>query len=199
MSHSLSAGLCAGALTVGVGLAASPADAAPTVSTRVAGYSVSPTTITKGASITVKGAAQKLSGSRWLAAPGTSALVYFDADGPTANTFQRTLAASKSGAFSGTFKPAVSGYWTVTLKATATNKTSSTTRIYVRVNTPATKSVITMPKGSINCPSYAPLKGNESSHIFHAPGQRYYARTKPEFCFATKAAAIAAGYRAAKV
>lgn len=50
-----------------------------------------------------------------------------------------------------------------------------------------------------NCPSYAPIKGNRSSMIFHRPGQQYYAATNPEQCFRTAAAAIAAGYRAAKV
>ena len=49
------------------------------------------------------------------------------------------------------------------------------------------------------CPANRPIKGNESSHIAHRPGDRYYNVTKPEECFATMAEAIAAGYRPAKV
>jgi hypothetical protein len=50
-----------------------------------------------------------------------------------------------------------------------------------------------------DCPSYAPIKGNQSSMIYHKPGQAYYDATSPEECFATPAAAEAAGYRAAKI
>lgn len=43
------------------------------------------------------------------------------------------------------------------------------------------------------------LKGNETSHIFHAPGQIAYAKTHAHVtCFDTAAQAQAAGYRAAK-
>ncbi|MFD5599469.1 hypothetical protein ACFWHR_05375 [Leucobacter sp. NPDC058333] len=47
-----------------------------------------------------------------------------------------------------------------------------------------------------NCPAWAPIKGNASSHIYHVPGGAYYNRTKPEECFSTTWAAEAAGYRA---
>lgn len=50
-----------------------------------------------------------------------------------------------------------------------------------------------------NCPSAYPIKGNANSMIYHMPDQRYYSRTQPEECFATRSAAEAAGYRAAKV
>lgn len=43
------------------------------------------------------------------------------------------------------------------------------------------------------------FKGNRKSHIFHAPGQRDYAKTHASVeCFDTAAQAKAAGYRAAK-
>lgn len=45
------------------------------------------------------------------------------------------------------------------------------------------------------CPSWAPIKGNASSMIYHVPTGQYYARTVPEDCFRTEAAARAAGYR----
>ncbi|WP_256793043.1 thermonuclease family protein [Terrabacter sp. Ter38] len=49
------------------------------------------------------------------------------------------------------------------------------------------------------CPQSRPVKGNESSMIAHEPGDRYYAVTKPEQCFATMDDAEAAGFRPAKV
>ena len=49
-----------------------------------------------------------------------------------------------------------------------------------------------------NCPPSAPIKGNAESMIYHLPGDAFYTRTNPEDCFATEAAARAAGYRRAK-
>jgi endonuclease YncB( thermonuclease family) len=51
------------------------------------------------------------------------------------------------------------------------------------------------------CPASAPIKGNQGSPewIYHMPGQRFYGVTYAEQCFATRAAAERAGYRAAKV
>ncbi|GAA5033247.1 fibronectin type III domain-containing protein [Microbacterium fluvii] len=57
----------------------------------------------------------------------------------------------------------------------------------------------TAPASEWNCPSWAPIKGNADSGIYHMPGQRYYNATKPEECFRTQSAAVAAGYRKAKV
>ncbi|MFC8731640.1 hypothetical protein ACFT5B_04195 [Luteimicrobium sp. NPDC057192] len=56
----------------------------------------------------------------------------------------------------------------------------------------------TAPISEWNCPSWAPIKGNADSGIYHVPGGRWYSRTKPEICFTTTAAARAAGYRASK-
>jgi micrococcal nuclease len=50
-----------------------------------------------------------------------------------------------------------------------------------------------------DCPQSAPIKGNQSSGIYHMPGDAYYDVTDPEECFASEAAAQAAGYRAAEV
>ena len=57
----------------------------------------------------------------------------------------------------------------------------------------------TAPTSKWNCPSWAPIKGNDSSMIYHMPWNRYYDATTPERCFSTETAAEAAGYRAAKV
>lgn len=52
----------------------------------------------------------------------------------------------------------------------------------------------TSPISEWNCPSWAPIKGNASSGLYHMPDGRYYDRTKPEECFRTESAARAAGY-----
>ena len=57
----------------------------------------------------------------------------------------------------------------------------------------------TAPITKWDCPSRAPIKGNDSSMIYHMPWNRYYDATTPERCFSTEGAAEAAGYRAAKV
>lgn len=51
------------------------------------------------------------------------------------------------------------------------------------------------PIGSGDCPSYAPIKGNRDSMIYHSPGQQHYAITNAEECFRNAASAEAAGYR----
>ena len=48
------------------------------------------------------------------------------------------------------------------------------------------------------CPEGYPLKANDNSGIFHAPGGRFYARTVAERCYANAQDAIADGYRPAK-
>ena len=50
-----------------------------------------------------------------------------------------------------------------------------------------------------DCPPETPIKGNLPSRIFHRPDQVTYERTIPEICFASEAAAIGAGFRAARV
>lgn len=57
------------------------------------------------------------------------------------------------------------------------------------------------PISTNDCPSYAPIKGNQGSNgwIYHQPWQQYYDVTNPEECFRTASDAEAAGYRAAQV
>jgi micrococcal nuclease len=52
--------------------------------------------------------------------------------------------------------------------------------------------------GGADCPSALPIKGNLPSRVFHAPGDRSYAATRPERCFATTADAARAGFRPAR-
>ncbi len=55
--------------------------------------------------------------------------------------------------------------------------------------------------GTWNCPAKARIKGNRGSSdwIYHMPHQDYYDVTNPEECFASRAGAERAGYRASKV
>lgn len=49
------------------------------------------------------------------------------------------------------------------------------------------------------CPTAYPIKGNDTTKIYHVPGQRDYAATNARNCFATEQAAQAAGYRRSQV
>jgi micrococcal nuclease len=49
-----------------------------------------------------------------------------------------------------------------------------------------------------DCPPSAPIKGNADSGIYHTQSSATYDETHPEECFASEAAAQAAGYRAAR-
>ncbi len=54
------------------------------------------------------------------------------------------------------------------------------------------------PSDAWTCPPSHPFKGNRNSMIYHPPGGTYYSRTKPELCFNSAEAAVAAGFRAPK-
>ena len=50
------------------------------------------------------------------------------------------------------------------------------------------------PVSKYDCPAKAPIKGNESSMIYHVPASPWYDITTPEQCFATESGAKAAGF-----
>jgi hypothetical protein len=52
--------------------------------------------------------------------------------------------------------------------------------------------------GSRDCPSAYPIKGNQSSMIFHEPGSATYLSTIPELCFSSAESARAAGFSATR-
>lgn len=54
------------------------------------------------------------------------------------------------------------------------------------------------PVSPYQCPGKAPIKGNESSMIYHVPASPWYEQTTPEQCFVTEAGAQAAGFRPAE-
>ena len=177
---------------------AAPAQAAPTVATRVASYAAGPATVTRGKPITIQGQAQRLNGKKWVNTGTVKAVVYFDPDGSKPNAAVRTLNSNAKGFVRTSFTASVSGKWSVRLVSTGTLKMSSTGQRYVRVVAPP-RPTSTAPISKWNCPAWAPIKGNRSSMIYHMPGQRFYTRTAPERCFSTEAAARNAGYRKAKV
>ena len=74
----------------------------------------------------------------------------------------------------------------------------------VAARPPAAAAVVTQPDvGWVapvdgECPPGYPVKANAGSGIFHVPGGRFYARTRPERCYPDAASAAADGYRQAK-
>ncbi|MFT3888597.1 MAG: hypothetical protein QM713_10600 [Arachnia sp.] len=104
--------------------------------------------------------------------------------GATASTY-KVGAADKGKKISVKVKGSKSGYTSVT-------KTSKSTKT---VTYPSR----TAPVSLTSCPSWAPIKGNADSGIYHVKGQRFYTRTHPEECFSSESAARAAGYRKSKV
>ncbi len=49
-----------------------------------------------------------------------------------------------------------------------------------------------------DCPARYPLKAKRATKVYHRPGGSWYPRMTPDRCFATEAAAQAAGYRRAQ-
>lgn len=103
--------------------------------------------------------------------------------GATKSTY-RVAAGDRGHRISVTVTGSKSGYTTASKTSSQTGKVSYPSR--------------TKPSSAWNCPTWAPIKGNASSMIYHVPGGAYYSRTKPEECFTTESAARQAGYRASK-
>lgn len=124
----------------------------------------------------------------------------------------KTLTVKKSGKTVAKNKKSVAlraGTYTVTTKVTyktyrltsakkkvwsATKSKSLTQKLVVKQGKKPSR---TAPVSKWNCPSWAPIKGNQSG-IYHVPGGRWYTKTTPEECFTTASAARKAGYRASK-
>lgn len=70
--------------------------------------------------------------------------------------------------------------------------------VYTPPPAPAASDGPTYGSGGV-CPAGYPIKANDNSGIYHVPGQQFYNATNARNCFATTAAAEAAGYRASKV
>lgn len=174
------------------------AQAAPATNTRVASFAAGPATVTKGKSITYSGQVQRAVGKSWAKTGAVTVKIYFDPDGSAPKKLIRTLKTNSTGAFKATTAASVSGKWTAFVPAQGKHKAASTGARYVKVTVPA-KPTSAKPVSKWNCPSWAPIKGNAPSKIYHLKNQKFYAKTTPEVCFSTEAAAKKAGYRKSKV
>lgn len=86
----------------------------------------------------------------------------------------------------------------ITIKVTGSKSGYVTTTKTSAATAAVTYPSRTAPTSTWNCPSWAPIKGNADSMIYHVPSGAYYAKTNPEECFRTETAAVAAGYRKSK-
>jgi hypothetical protein len=105
-------------------------------------------------------------------------------------------------AFSATLIPGDDLYKNKTVTTTVTKKVWSSVKTKTRTQTLVIKAGKkpnhTASYSSGECPSWAPIKGNGNSGIYHVPGGRWYDVTYAEECFTTASAARAHGYRASR-
>ncbi len=168
------------------------------IATRVSSFAAGPATVTKGKAVTYSGQAQRASGATWAKTGAVTVNVYFDPDGAAPKKLVRSLKTGSTGYFKASTTSSVSGKWSAHMPAQGNYLGSYSATKYVKV-VAAPKPTVTKPINLNTCPSWAPIKGNASSMIYHMPGQSFYTRTNPEACFATESAAVKAGYRKAKV
>ena len=142
--------------------------------------------------------AQRHSGKAWSKTGTLTATVYFDADGAAPNKAVRTFKSGSTGYLKTTFPATTSGKWSIRWAKQGSIAAASSGQKYVKA-VPAPKPATSKPSSKWNCPSWAPIKGNAPSKIYHLKGQQFYTRTTPEICFSTEAAARKAGYRKSKV
>lgn len=105
--------------------------------------------------------------------------------------------ALKAGTYSVTTKVTYKTYRLSSAKKKIWSGTKTKTLSQKLVVKQGKKPSRTSPVSKYDCPSWAPVKGNQSG-IYHVPGGRYYEVTTPEECFTTASAARQAGYRASK-
>ncbi len=108
-------------------------------------------------------------------------------------------ASPPAGTADATTKPALPPIVTLPPAAPAPTTPPSPVPVVI-VATASTASTTTANPGSAAgtgtmCPTGYPVKGIEASKIYHVAGQRDYATLAARTCFATEAAAQAAGYR----
>jgi hypothetical protein len=105
-------------------------------------------------------------------------------------------------AFSATLTPGDDLYKNKSVTTTVTKKVWSSVKTKTKTQTLVVKAGKkpnhTAPYSSGECPSWAPIKGNGNSGIYHVPGGRWYDVTYAEECFTTASAARAHGYRASR-
>ena len=181
------------------------AQAATPATTRIANFTAGPANVVKGRNITYSGQVQRASGTTWLKTGAVTVKVYFDPDGAAPKKLVKTLQTSSTGYFKSATPGTLSGKWPAQMAGqdSYTGSATAATAVKVTVPKPVSKPVpkptVAKPISKWNCPSWAPIKGNAPSRIYHLKGQRFYLKTTPEICFTTEAAARAGGYRKSKV
>lgn len=190
-------GIAALALVVPLVSIPAPAHAAMSAG-RVVSFSAGPATVVKGKTVTIAAQAQRYSGKAWIKTGTLTATVYFDADGAAPNKAVRTFKSGSTGYLKTAFSATTSGKWSIRWAKQGSITAASSGQKYVKV-VPAPKPTASKPASKWNCPSWAPIKGNAPSKIYHLKNQRFYTKTTPEICFSTEVAAKKAGYRKSKV
>lgn len=176
----------------GVSLVAVPAEAATKAATQVVSFTA-PTSVYKSQNFTLKGSVQRKAGTKWIRYAKPRVEIYFDPAGAAKAYKVKTVTGNDKGQFSTKVRTSRSGLWWAKVTPTSKYKAVNSYKKSVRV-----KQRTSMIPSGTTCPSWAPIKGNESSGIYHVPGGAFYSRTNPEICFSTTTAAQKAGYRASK-
>lgn len=200
LRHFLLVVLAAFAVMLPMLVAPVAAQAATTTATRISSFAVGPASVVKGKNVTYSGQVQRASGKSWVKTGALTVTVYFDPDGAAPKKLVKSMKTSSTGYFKSTMVATVSGKWSVQLAAQSRYKSSATAAKTVKVaaSKPVPKPSVAKPVSKWNCPSWAPIKGNAPSKIYHLRGQAFYNKTTPEQCFATETAAVQAGYRKSK-
>jgi hypothetical protein len=119
----------------------------------------------------------------------------------------KTIVANKTSASlrAGTYKATTTVKYRIPLYKTVNGRTTSTlSTVYTATKTQnltikaGKRPSQAAPYSNGECPSWAPIKGNGNSGIYHVPGGAYYNATNAEECFTTEPAALNAGYRKSK-
>lgn len=119
-----------------------------------------------------------------------------------ANALEFAAVPTVGKAFSATLDPGKNLYKKKQVTTTTTTKVWSAVKTKTKTQTLVIKAGKkpnhAAPHSDGECPSWAPVKGNGNSGIYHVPGGRWYSVTKAEECFTTPASARAHGYRASR-
>lgn len=168
------------------------APAAPVVA-KVVAKKAAPVTIRTIANKKVSGSAKVTVKPSVKLAAGTKASSVRITVKKGSRTVAKNVKSVRLGA--GTYKVTTTVKYKV--KSSKATKTASKTQT-LKITKKAAPKGWAYSDGSWNCPSGYPIKGNESSMIYHVPGGAYYGRTNPERCFSSASEARKAGFRASQ-
>lgn len=144
---------------------------------------------------TIAGSTLRASAGSWT--PGTTFRYQWLANGAAISGATSSTLGLTAGLVGRKISVRVTGSLTGYVSATATSRATAAVTA-PKPTAPPPRPTRTTPINGWDCPSWAPIKGNASSMIYHVRGGAFYDRTKPEECFSSEAAAKAAGYRKSK-